>query len=498
MPTPFETPVSLLISPRPPFFQRANEHYARRKRDGAIQLELGNSHGGLVYLVTRPQLHVRGGQQSEDAVTFRVMGPASAPTFVSSHTSRESWEEQLALAAAHQIPWGELIGRGITFSVPVDMLRKIRNPQQVLDLWDRLVYACQDMVGRPNGQLRYKTQRVVVDVPAASQRHDGYPLVATSATVEACLVGSTKERAGRAVWRLMHMLGHNFQERPWTVRRHEEVTCNLFALYAADTVLRCKWEDLHPQLHIFPAALMERLSKANGETERPQVARARRASVASRASGAEGGEGDDSISADDSSFNMSDSLRRPPSDAAEADTAALPTKRWRHLLFQRHPLGNTKRSSSLRRSISEPRSLSERSEGSTVSKQSDGANVGDGLAEEEADVGETEWRSTESATTKGNQTGTASYSRRRPRDAFLNLAMYQLLVRSLGWNIVREVLREYGSLHLMELPRTDASRVDQLVHRFSRAAESDLAPLFDYWGLTADRNSVWYLRGGWR
>ena len=480
-------PATHTFLPPPP--QRANFRHARQKRDGSAQLELGSAHGGLVYIVTRRLLQGRGASPAStgQAVTLHVVGPAAAPTFVSGHTTAKDWDEQLTLAATHAIPWGELIGGGITFSAPVTVLQKVEEPQRVLDLWDRLVCACQDLVGRAGSQLRYQSQRVVADVPAVSRRHDGYPLVATEATVAACLTRSTRGRACRAIWRTMHMLGHNFQERTWTVHQHEEVTCNLFALYAAETVLGCRWEELHPRLGNFPSVFFRRLSALGASAEQGPggtdwLANVSRGSLAAESDDEEEPRGEEAPELSP--------LASPHRGGANAGR-----RRWPFRRGQPPPTTEEDEGEHAALLPQVRQSPSRRRQDSIASGASASENDDAGAMNDTAVMGSEEGDTAGDALLPATPSRALERRRRRPRNPFVNLALYQLLIRTLGWSALREVLREYGSLDLMELPRTDAARVDQLVHRFSRAAESDLAPLFDLWGIIADRSSVWYLRG---
>lgn len=69
------------------------------------------------------------------------------------------------------------------------------------------------------------------------------------------------------------------------------------------------------------------------------------------------------------------------------------------------------------------------------------------------------------------------------KDPFLALVMYEQLRRAFGWEAFRRVFREYRGLDATERPRTDETKRDQWLVRFSRAVGRNLGPFFDGWGI---------------
>ncbi len=61
--------------------------------------------------------------------------------------------------------------------------------------------------------------------------------------------------------------------------------------------------------------------------------------------------------------------------------------------------------------------------------------------------------------------------------------MYMQLYEGFGWNPLLKVLAEYRALPAAERPRTDASKRDQWLTRYSRAVGKNLGPFFETWGV---------------
>ena len=82
--------------------------------------------------------------------------------------------------------------------------------------------------------------------------HSGYPImthldVATGRDGQLAKVLDLERLKREGSWGHFHELGHNRQEGAWTFAGTGEVTCNLFTLYAMDTVVGIEpWE--HPWL----------------------------------------------------------------------------------------------------------------------------------------------------------------------------------------------------------------------------------------------------------
>lgn len=68
-------------------------------------------------------------------------------------------------------------------------------------------------------------------------------------------------------------------------------------------------------------------------------------------------------------------------------------------------------------------------------------------------------------------------------DPFLALMLYVDLQQEFGWELYKQVFREYAAMKQSDLPTSDLGRRDEWLVRVSRAAGKDLGPLFTSWGL---------------
>jgi Peptidase M60, enhancin and enhancin-like/N-terminal domain of M60-like peptidases len=68
-------------------------------------------------------------------------------------------------------------------------------------------------------------------------------------------------------------------------------------------------------------------------------------------------------------------------------------------------------------------------------------------------------------------------------DPFLALMMYMQLYEGFGWTPLLKVLAEYRALPSSSHPRSDASKRDQWLTRYSRAVGKNLGPFLQSWGV---------------
>jgi hypothetical protein len=69
------------------------------------------------------------------------------------------------------------------------------------------------------------------------------------------------------------------------------------------------------------------------------------------------------------------------------------------------------------------------------------------------------------------------------RDPFLALCMYAQVQDAFGWELYRKVFAEYRDLPPTERPKSDQEKRDQWLLRLSRAADRNLGPFFETWGV---------------
>ncbi|GJQ28784.1 MAG: hypothetical protein HBSAPP03_06680 [Phycisphaerae bacterium] len=181
---------------------------------------IASAFGGLIYL------DVPNNQKGER--TFTIEGAVESPRFVRGVTTPEEWRRIRAAPG----PWGELESRRVIVSVPSAALRTLDDPEALMTFWDAISDAHATLGGVPTPPSR--PHRFVADIQiSAGYMHSGYPIMTHLDAVDEMTM-LDKLKAGS--WGLLHELGHNHQVGDWTFDGTGEVTCNLFALHAIDTI----------------------------------------------------------------------------------------------------------------------------------------------------------------------------------------------------------------------------------------------------------------------
>lgn len=180
---------------------------------------VASAFGGLIYLETPARA---------PRLSAVIEGAVESPRFILGETTPEQWA---ALKNA-PAPWGEIETAKIIVSVPSEALRALTDPTPVLEMWDKISDAHAILGTIP--LVTPRPERFVADEQiSAGYMHSGYPIMTHLDAVDE-MTQVEKLRAGS--WGLLHELGHNRQVGDWTFSGTGEVTCNLFALHAIDTV----------------------------------------------------------------------------------------------------------------------------------------------------------------------------------------------------------------------------------------------------------------------
>ena len=140
--------------------------------------EIRNPYGGYIWIK-------RSGQVSSGVVPLRVQGAYAAPDYLQGETEASEWMEKIK---ATTVPWIELRGKQIAFSVPVQYIKlKIQSEgqnyvirlEQALKLWNEWVSCYNEFYGldgvedatfpKPDFPIR-----VVMDVHLITERYSYY------------------------------------------------------------------------------------------------------------------------------------------------------------------------------------------------------------------------------------------------------------------------------------------------------------------------------------
>lgn len=190
-----------------------------------------NLYGGLIYIIpSRPLGRI---------VDLHFSGVAKAPSFKLSGPGAITNDEWKALVAKSTVPWFELEGDRIVFTMQTEKLKKygIEDPTELMKTWDKAIReGYWDWTGMTEGNvdIRHRAPfnkwRIVHDVlfkPGVAQV-SGYPVRAT-ANDNYFKQAVSVEGVKNSNWGTFHELGHNMQMgSTWNFDGNGEVTNNLF------------------------------------------------------------------------------------------------------------------------------------------------------------------------------------------------------------------------------------------------------------------------------
>lgn len=185
-----------------------------------VVTKAANAFGGPIYIVTPHDCTL-------GRFNVTIDGAVEMPWYIAGKTTAEEWKKMRDNPA----PWGELQTAKVVLTLPIEHVKGIDDPAELMEFWDGVMDSCADLLGK--GHDRKRAERFVTDTQiSAGYMHSGYPLMA------GLDIGSTfvdKARIVRnghgGVWGLFHEIGHNHQNSLWVYRGTTEVTVNLFSLY---------------------------------------------------------------------------------------------------------------------------------------------------------------------------------------------------------------------------------------------------------------------------
>lgn len=180
--------------------------------------------GGLIYIV------VPGRAKDDEPFTATVQNAVPAPLFVLGKDTDATWKEIQKRPA----PWAELACEKMIVTCPTAVAREIKNPTQLMEFWDKVVAAQDDLTNQT--AERRGPERIVADVQiSAGYMHSGYPImIPTSAAPEM----TTLTRLKWPGWGFYHEIGHNHQRGDFTFDGTGEVTNNVIGMYCYEEVLK--------------------------------------------------------------------------------------------------------------------------------------------------------------------------------------------------------------------------------------------------------------------
>lgn len=188
----------------------------------AEKTEIATPYGGLLYFIVPDGVRL-------PRQTVEVKGAVKAPRYVRGETPLYEWQTQIR---NYPGPTAEIGSSRITLTIPSDIARKIDNPEELMQHWDRTMDFYVDLGMR---ELPLKGERVVSDQQIAyGYMYAGYPIMTF---LDAADFGtSVRFLTEKGSWGHWHEIGHNQQQPAWTFEGTGEVTNNIFSLYMMEKV----------------------------------------------------------------------------------------------------------------------------------------------------------------------------------------------------------------------------------------------------------------------
>lgn len=187
--------------------------------------QIKSPYGGIVYLIPKVE-------KPSTKASINISGAVSSPSFIRDQTTNEEWHSSVKNNPA---PWGELIGKHVIFTLPKESLLAIKNPEAIIEHWDKVAESYDTFVGiDPNSPLPHKgldrQHRYVADVQiSAGYMHAGYPMMIPVDPAASHVVDP--ELALVRGWGFWHEMGHEYQQNAWKWGDITEVSVNIYTLY---------------------------------------------------------------------------------------------------------------------------------------------------------------------------------------------------------------------------------------------------------------------------
>eukprot|EP00730_Choanoeca_flexa_P005342 TRINITY_DN11927_c0_g5_i3.p1 TRINITY_DN11927_c0_g5~~TRINITY_DN11927_c0_g5_i3.p1 ORF type:complete len:713 (+),score=159.11 TRINITY_DN11927_c0_g5_i3:161-2299(+) len=191
------------------------------------KVELTHPWGGLLYLMNTT---------NEPGLVTVQLDNVVPSVHLDCTMDAEEYAEHEARLATTSVPWAEVSGRRMTFTVPMEALRNAKDARKAMAHWDNVVDSHRDLLRL--GEPLLRRERTVFDRQiSAGYLHSGYPIMAhldqvTRAQDKGATVLDADRLRQEGSWGMYHELGHNLQDSAWTFSGAGEVTVNLFTLYS--------------------------------------------------------------------------------------------------------------------------------------------------------------------------------------------------------------------------------------------------------------------------
>ncbi len=173
----------------------------------------------------------------DQTITLEISGVIEMPRFRLDHTDLTEWNERIRTLSA---PWAELESDELVFTIPAKDIRNLDRPDLVMQHWDRVHQAMQDLEPRsprhwPDRQYRYVAEKKLswgyMYCPS-----DAPIVIPTTAAHSMVNLENFDNQGPNELWGHYHEMGHSHQNPMWTFAGTGEVTVNIFTVLALNTV----------------------------------------------------------------------------------------------------------------------------------------------------------------------------------------------------------------------------------------------------------------------
>ena len=197
----------------------------RRYPIGSAEIQVANGFGGLINIAVPP-----GADFGTLKLGFR--NAVESPLYVHGKTSVGEWKSSIRSFPG---PWAELASERMIIALPSSYIRRLNNPDEVMDLWNQIIDKSADLAVT-NRDL-WRAERIVFDrQTAAGSMHSGYPVAAHDGrSAEQAVDAESLAREGN--WGFFHEYGHNHQHNLWSLPGTGETTCNLWSVYLSEELV---------------------------------------------------------------------------------------------------------------------------------------------------------------------------------------------------------------------------------------------------------------------
>lgn len=216
------------------------QRYRRLTRNFPIESKTtlaANGFGGIITILIPRRMK----GDEPDWREIQIEGAVESPLYVYGQTDEEGWDE----IRKYPGPWAELASDRMILTVPSESIRSLRNPAEVMELWNEVVEYSATL-GHLDRKL-YRAERIVFDRQLSNPGvalHAGQPVAGHIGRPIESAITPELMRSPRS-WGFLHELGHVHQDAAWNLPGSIEASCNLWSVYISEELLGVPRAEAH-------------------------------------------------------------------------------------------------------------------------------------------------------------------------------------------------------------------------------------------------------------